>query len=205
MKAHVRDVDPVVARVGERIHARLQEEEARVLAGPQVHERHVGGYACDPEAVDRRGNSARHVGAVRVLVDVVRVVARPVALVGTRAVDEWDVDGEVPAQRPVEVGRDVRVVSVDPRVEDAYKHAVAALLLVVGAVRRRVDHPHVPLQRSQWLGQVVAVGPLPGRPFSGAAFVPRAARLSVRSCSSETFGRSDGRALPIGTCARRRR
>ena len=65
--------------------------------------------------------------SVAVLVHVRRVVAGAVRLVGAGAVDERDVDGEVAAQRRVEVGRDVCMGAVDARVEHADADAVALL------------------------------------------------------------------------------
>ena len=73
-------------------------------------------------------------------VDAARVLARPV--VDARRV----VGHEVPAQRAVEVRRDVRVVAVDAGVHDADADAVAALLTRVGARRGRADELHVRLQ-----------------------------------------------------------
>ena len=101
--AHVDDVDPVVAGERERVDRRLQEEVARVLAGAQVHEPDIRGDSRHPEAVQRRRDRPGHMRAVAVLVHVRRVVAGAVRLGGARPVDERDVDGEVAAQRRVEV------------------------------------------------------------------------------------------------------
>ena len=53
---HVHDVDPVVARVGQRVDGRLEEEVAGVLAGAQVDELDAGRDAGDADAVERRAD-----------------------------------------------------------------------------------------------------------------------------------------------------
>ena len=166
--AHVDDVDAVVAGERERVDRRLQEEVARVLTGAQVHEPDVRCDSSHPEAVQRRGDRPGHVRAVAVLVHVRRVVAGSVRLGGTRSVDERDVDGEVAAQRRVEVGRDVRMGAVDARVEDADEHAAVTLLDPVRARGRRVDHRHVPLQAAERLGRRCRGRAWLLRPDSGA-------------------------------------
>ena len=80
------------------------------------------------EAVERRADRAGDMRAVAVLVHVRRVVAGAIRLVGAGAVHERDVDGEVAAQRRVEVGRDVRMGAVDARVEHADADPAVALL-----------------------------------------------------------------------------
>ena len=151
--AHVDDVDPVVTGECERVDRRLEEEVARVLAGSQVHERDVRGDSGHPDAVQRRGDRPGDVRAVTVLVHVRRVVAGAVRLAGARPVDQRDVDGEVAAQRRVEVGRDVRMGAVDARVEHADEHALVTRLDPVRAGGCGVDHRHVPLQAAERVGR----------------------------------------------------
>ena len=67
-EAHVDHVDAVVAGVGERVDRRLEEEEAGVLAGADVDERHVRRDAGDAEAVQRGADRAGDVRAVAVVV-----------------------------------------------------------------------------------------------------------------------------------------
>ncbi len=96
--------------------------------------------AGDAEAVDRRADGRGDVRAVTVLVDVVGVDATSVGVIGTGAVDQRNVDGEVATQFEVEVGLDVGVVTVDSGVEDADPHLPAAALHGVRTLRRCVDH-----------------------------------------------------------------
>ena len=70
-------------------------------------------------------DGAGDVRAVAVLVDVGGSVHESSGLVFARPVDERDVGREVPAQRAVEVRRDVRVLAVDAGVDDADEHALA--------------------------------------------------------------------------------
>ena len=164
--AHVHDVDAVVARVREGVDRRLQEEVAGVLARAQVDDRRLGRHAGDPEAVDRRRDGRRDVGAVAVVVDVRRVdaardLARPVDLRAVRV--DRDVRREVAAQRGVEVRRDVRVRAVHAGVDDADPHALA-LLALVGALGGGADLRHVPLQAGERLLALARRGlPVPPR------------------------------------------
>ena len=108
-KRHVDHVDADVARVGERVDGRLEEEEARVLAGADVHDVDLRGDAGHPEAVERRADRAGHVRAVAVVVlvggvDAARVLTRAVVDAGLGVVGR-----EVAAQAAVEVRRDVGV------------------------------------------------------------------------------------------------
>ena len=64
VEAHVHDVESDVPGVGERGHRLVEEEEAGVLSGPDVHDRGVGRHAADAEAVAGGGDRAGHVGAV---------------------------------------------------------------------------------------------------------------------------------------------
>jgi hypothetical protein len=94
VEGHVHDVDAVVARVRQRVEGRAEEEVARVLAGAQVDEIDAGRHAADALAVQRRPDGRGDVRAVAVLVDVGRVVARAVGLVGARAVERpWSAVG----------------------------------------------------------------------------------------------------------------
>ena len=145
VERHVDDVDAVVARVGQRVEGRAEEEVARVLAGAQVDEVDLRGDAADALAVERRADRRGDVRAVAVLVDVGRVLTRLVGLLRAGPVDRRVVDGEVARQRRVEVRRDVGVRAVDAGVDDADAHGVRALLDGVGAVGRGAHHAHVPL------------------------------------------------------------
>ena len=165
------------------------------------------------EIVDRRADRAGDVRAVRVLVHVGRVGARVVGLVRARAVDQRDVRREVAAQRLREVRCDVRMVAVDAGVDDPDEDVLAAPLLGVGAVSRRVHHLHVPLQRRERLDAVTSPAHLVSRalsiaPFSGLSQVPhhlhREPRLRVGgfsnrlvSCDTLDRGRGDRRAEEV--------
>jgi hypothetical protein len=150
VEAHVDDVEVDVARVHERLDGLVQEEVAGVLTRPDVHQRRVRSHATDTEVVVGRGHDAGHVRAVPVVVDVRGVLA---VLVLARPVDLGHVGGEVPRPLGVEVGRDVGVPGVDPGVHDADVDTLAGRLFP-GAVGRRTDHLHVPLQ----VGQRLRVG-----------------------------------------------
>jgi hypothetical protein len=149
--------DPDQPGVHHGVHRRLQEEEPRVLPGPDVDQGDPGRDAGRAQPVEGGRHQAGHVGAVPVLVHVRRVVARLVRLVLAGAVDQRDVGGEVPAQPPVEVGPDVRVRSVNASVHDPDHDPTAALVDPVGAARGGVDHPHVPLL----VGQGLLAGSMP--------------------------------------------
>ena len=146
VERHVDHVDADAAGVGEGVDRRLEQEEARVLAGADVDDVDLRGDAGHPDAVERRADRAGHVRAVAVVVlvvgvDAARVLAR--AVVDARL---GVVDREVAAQEAVEVRRDVRVLAVDARVHDPDADGVAALIVGVGARRRGADELHVPLQ-----------------------------------------------------------
>ena len=145
VEAHVRHVGADVTGVLEGVHGLPEEEEARVLTGPVVHERHVRSDSGHAQPVDRRGDRPGDVRAVPVLVHVVRVLTGMIGILDALAVDERDVGRPVPAQRPVEVRRDVGVRSVDARVDHGDDDVLRALLNGVGAVGCRIDHAHVPL------------------------------------------------------------
>jgi len=152
-KRHVDDVDPSVARVGEGVDGRSEEEEARVLPGADVDERDVRCDAGDADAVDRRRNGAADVRAVAVIILVDRVDAAGAL---ARTIDGGQVGDEVAARLLGEVRRDVGVVAIDAGVDDADEHTLAAALLIVGTIDSGADHLHVPLQVRERLGLVVA-------------------------------------------------
>ena len=136
---------------------------------------------------------AGDVRAVPVLVHVGGVGARVVGLVLARAVDERDVGREVAAQRPREVRRDVRMLAVHAGVDDPDQHVLAAPLLRVGAVGRRVDHLHVPLERCERLHPVAAAAAgLVGRRSraSGLSWHPSALASSPRRTSASAWKRN---------------
>ena len=116
---------PMSAGVGQRVHARLQEEVARILPGAEVHQLDLGGDARHAEPVDRRGDRARDVRAVAVLVHVGRIDAR---LVRARPRTAPSISGmsvvKLRLSDRLKFGRDVRVRPVDAGVDDPHAHAV---------------------------------------------------------------------------------
>src|SRR4029078_13152491 len=87
----------------------------------------VSRHAVDSDPVAGRGDDAGDVRAVAAVVRADRVDARRHV---ARTVDVGTFVGEVPAQRPAEVGREVRVRGVDARVDDADGDAAAGRLLL---------------------------------------------------------------------------
>ena len=143
VEAHVHHVDLCLGGVGEGGDGGSEEEVARVLPGPEVHEGGLRRHPGDPDGVDGRRNRAGDMGAVTVVVDV-----RGVDAIGVLAqpVDVGHVAGEVAAQLVGEVRGDVGVGAVDAGVDDADEHAVTTLLerrAAVGVLG--ADHLHVPL------------------------------------------------------------
>ena len=145
VERHVHDVDAVVARVGQRVEGRAEEEVARVLAGAQVDEVDLGGDAADALAVERRADGRGDVRAVAVLVDVGRVLTRLVGLlragpstVGSSTVKLRDsAASKFGAMSGCEPSMPVSMMPTRTACEPCW-HAV-------GAVGGRAHHAHVPL------------------------------------------------------------
>ena len=187
--AHVHHVDPEVAGLRERIDARLQEEEPRVLPGPQVHERHVGRDAGHSEAVDRR--------------------ARPCSPTCVRGSSRRRHSG-LQESGSSSHGPSIEGMSVVKfRLSDRLKFGAMSGWLPSIPVSRMPDEHGAcspsPCGRSRLWWRGSSSCPTGGRPaarrgsrragtgshphFRGTAFSPFAAFRSERSCSSETFGR----------------
>jgi hypothetical protein len=183
----------VVARVGERIHRGLEEEEARVLPRPKIDEGDPRRDARDAEPVRGCSDDAGDVRPVPVFVHIGGIRARAVGIVRALSVDlvaervKGDVGREVSAQGRVEVRRDVRMRAVDVRVEDADQDARIAELDFVRRVGGGVDHFHAPLKTRQRLRVVRR-----GRSRTRAA---RALACEVAFLEGELVDRS---ALPKG-------
>src|SRR5215207_4392251 len=101
VEAHVHDIDAVIARKCERVDRRLEEEEARVLAGSEIDEPDARGDAPDSDLVERRPDGAGDMGSMTTLVDVRRVLAGLVRILLARTVDDGVVNGEVAAELAV--------------------------------------------------------------------------------------------------------
>ena len=131
VERHVDDVEADVGAVGQRVHHRLEEDVAAVLAATDLDERDVRRDTGEAGAVGSRADRAGDV----------RAVAESSQPIGSlqprtrRAVDGRDVGHEVARPRRVEVGREVGVPGVQTGVEDADRHALVAGLHGARAVR----------------------------------------------------------------------
>ena len=174
---HVHDVDAAVARVGERVDRRLEQEEARVLAGADVDELDARGDAADADPVQRGADRARP-RACRGRRRRRRAGRR------TRATSHGPSSMPVTGLSTVKLRLSARLkfgamsgwlpstpVSMTPT-----RTACGAGLGRVGARRRRADHRHVPLQAGQLVAAGRAAGAADGVSPRDGAFSTRVAR-----------------------------
>ena len=147
VEGHVDHVDPDIARVGERVDNRVEEEVAGVLAALELDQRDLRCYAGDAGAVRGRADRAGHVGAVPAVVGTDRIeTARHL----TGAVDIGQVSGEVAGQPEAEVRGDVGVGGVEAGVEHPDSHAALARLDLAGLVGpHHLQAPQLVVQRVQ--------------------------------------------------------